>query len=257
MTAAAARPVALVTGAARGIGRAIAVALAEAGYDIAVADRPEADPAETHAAIAAAGARGFFVGFDLADLGAHGPALASVGQALGPVDLLVNNAGIGAVVRGDLLDLEPANFDTVLGVNLRGTVFLTQAVVRRMLSVAPVHPRSVITVSSVSAAMASPERTDYCISKAGLAMFVQNLALRLARTDIGVFEVRPGIIRSDMTAKVSDKYDRLIEDGLVPAGRWGEGADVARSIVALASGAFGFSTGGVIEVDGALAIPRL
>jgi len=252
------RPVALVTGSRRGIGLAIAEAMAAAGYDIALTGTRDDDEARAAVAqVEALGARAVFAAFDIADLAGHAPALAAIEAALGPVDVLVNNAGIGAVVRGDLLDLEPANFDTVIGVNLRGTLFLTQAVVRRMLSVAPVHPRSVITVSSVSAAMASPERSDYCVSKAGLAMFVQNLALRLARTDIGVFEVRPGIIRSDMTAKVSGKYDRLIEEGLVPAGRWGEGADVGRSVVALASGAFGFSTGAVIEVDGALAIPRL
>jgi NAD(P)-dependent dehydrogenase (short-subunit alcohol dehydrogenase family) len=257
MTPRAPRPVALVTGAARGIGRAVALALAEAGHDVAVADRSGADPSETLTGIEAVGGNGCFAGFDLADLDSHGPMLAQVEQALGPVDVLVNNAGIGAVVRGDLLDMKVENFDRVLDVNLRGTLFLTQRVVRSMLAVPSNHPRAVITVTSVSATHTSPERAEYCISKAGLAMFVQNLALRLAGTDIGVFEVRPGIIRSDMTAAVSEKYDRLIEGGLVPAGRWGEGSDIARAVVALASGAFAFSTGAIIGVDGGLAIARL
>lgn len=252
------RPVALVTGARRGIGLAIAEAFAVAGYDIAMTGTRRDDEAEAALArVATAGGRVAFSAFDLADLSSHDAALDAIEAELGPVDVLANNAGIGAVVRGDLLDLLPENFDTVIDVNLRGTLFLTQAVVKRMLARAPVHPRAVLTVSSVSAALASPERTDYCISKAGLAMFVQNLALRLAGTDIGVYELRPGIIRTDMTAKVSEKYDRLIAGGLVPAGRWGEGADIGRAAVALASGAFGFATGAVIDLDGGLAIPRL
>lgn len=253
-----ARPVALVTGARRGIGLAIAEAFASAGHDVAMTGTRRDDEAEAALArVAAAGGRVAFSAFDIADLASHGAALDAIEAELGPIDVLVNNAGIGAVVRGDLLDLVPANFDTVIDVNLRGTLFLTQAVVKRMLARTPAHPRAVLTVSSVSAALASPERADYCISKAGLAMFVQNLALRLASTDIGVYELRPGIIRTDMTAKVSEKYDRLIAGGLVPAGRWGEGADIGRAAVALASGAFGFATGAVVDLDGGLAIPRL
>lgn len=256
------RPVALVTGARRGIGLAIASALATAGHDVALADRSrDAECATALAQVRALGepmgGRCQYCAFDLGDLGSHDALIREVEDDLGPIDLLVNNAGIGAPVRGDLLELQPENFDTVIDVNLRGTLFLTQQVVRRMLARNPVHPRAVVTISSVSAALASPERTEYCISKAGLAMFVQSLALRLARTDIGVFEIRPGIIRSDMTAGVAEKYDRLIAGGLVPAGRWGEGADIARAVVALASGAFGFSSGAVIGVDGGLAIPRL
>ena len=132
---------------------------------------------------------------------------------------------MGAVARGDLLDLLPENFDRVIGVNLRGTIFLTQAVARWMLAhPAPDRPRSIVHVTSVSAALASPERLDYCISKAGLAMWSKGLALRLAPEGIAVFDVRPGIIRTDMTAGVAETYDRMIADGLVPARRWGERA---------------------------------
>jgi NAD(P)-dependent dehydrogenase (short-subunit alcohol dehydrogenase family) len=153
--------------------------------------------------------------------------------------------------------LKPENFDRILSVNLRGTVFLSQAVARAMLAAPGDYPQSIITITSVSAEMASPERADYCISKAGLSMWVKTLALRLAPEKIGVFEVRPGIIRTDMTAGVTAKYDALIDAGLVPAKRWGEAADVGAAVVALAGGKLGFSTGSIINVDGALSVPRL
>ena len=140
---------------------------------------------------------------------------------------------------------------------LGGTVFLSQAVARAMLAHPTDHTKSIVTITSVSAGMASPERPDYCISKAGLSMWVKNLALRLAPEGIGVFEVRPGIVRTDMTAAVSQKYDALIETGLVPANRWGEPADVGAAVAALASGKFGFASGSVVNVDGALSVPRL
>ncbi|RUU49156.1 3-ketoacyl-ACP reductase, partial [Mesorhizobium sp. M2C.T.Ca.TU.002.02.1.1] len=194
---------------------------------------------------------------DIADLSAHQRMVEAAINAFGHIDCLVNNAGVGAVVRGDLLELKPDNFDRALAINLRGTLFLSQAVAKAMLATPAASARSIITITSVSAAMASPERADYCISKAGLSMWVKNLALRLAAEDIGVFEVRPGIIRTDMTSGVSAKYDALIEGELVPAKRWGEAADVGAVVAALASGKFGFSTGSVIDVDGALSVPRL
>lgn len=252
------RPVALVTGARRGIGRAVAERLARSGHDVAITDMVDDDAMrDTVSALEAAGARVHALQFDLADIGAHAAALDAVEAALGPVDVLVNNAGRGSVLRGDLLELVPENFDTVLDVNLRGTVFLTNAVVTRMLAGAGGRPRSVVTVTSVSAVAASPERADYCISKAGLSMYVKALALRLAGRGIGVYEVRPGIIRTEMTAGVAEKYDRLIEGGLVPEGRWGLPEDIAEAVAALASGAFAFSQGQVIDVDGGLTLPRL
>jgi 3-oxoacyl-[acyl-carrier protein] reductase len=253
------RPLAFVTGARRGIGLAIAEAFAVAGYDVALAGTRNDAQAETACnSVSRRGAKTAFFAFDIADLTSHDAVLDGIEKNFGRLDCLVANAGIGAPVRGDLLELEPQNFDTVMAVNLRGTVFLTQRTARRMLAApAPDAARSVLLVSSVSAELASPDRADYCMSKAGLAMWTKSLALRLAGTPIGVYEIRPGIIRTDMTAKVADKYERLIGDGLVPAGRWGEGTDVASVAVALASGAFGFASGTVVNVDGGLAIPRL
>ncbi|RWL88914.1 MAG: 3-ketoacyl-ACP reductase [Mesorhizobium sp.] len=251
------RPAAIVTGGARGIGLACAEALADAGFDILVADlaeRPADGLADT---IVGRGANFAYAQCDIADLAGHSKLVEAAIRAFGRIDCLVNNAGIGAVVRGDLLELKPENFDRALNINLRGTVFLSQAVAKAMLATPATVARSIITITSASAEMASPERADYCVSKAGLSMWVKNLALRLAPEKIGVFEVRPGIIRTDMTAGVSAKYDALIEGGLVPAKRWGEAADIGAVVAALASGKFGFSTGSVIDVDGALSVPRL
>ncbi|MDQ0474799.1 3-ketoacyl-ACP reductase [Labrys wisconsinensis] len=251
------RPVALVTGARRGIGRAIGLALAEAGHDIAFTDIVEdAAGLEAQAAFEAAGAAALFVRHDVAALDTHARLIDAVTARFGRLDCFVSNAGIGTPVRGDMLDLAPASFDTVLGVNLRGAAFLSQAAARAMLA-APGSGRTIVFVTSVSAELASPERADYCVSKAALAMWAKNLAVRLAADGIGVFEVRPGVIRTDMTAGVAARYDARLAGGLVPAMRWGEGDDVGRAVAGLASGAFGFATGSVIACDGGLSIARL
>ena len=252
------RPVAIVTGGRRGIGLGIARALAADGFDIAVTGVGDAEGvAPVIAELGALGARAIFLKADLADLSSHQATVDAVVAQFGRIDCLVNNAGIASVVRGDFLDLKPENFDTIVGVNLRGTVFFTQAVLKAMLQAEADRPRSIINITSVSAAMTSPERLDYCMSKAGLAAFSQGLALRLAGTGIAVFEVRPGIIRSDMTAAVSGKYDALIAGGLVPMRRWGEPDDIGNTVAGLASGKFAFATGSVIQADGGLSISRL
>ncbi|RUW48454.1 MULTISPECIES: 3-ketoacyl-ACP reductase [unclassified Mesorhizobium] len=251
------RPAAIVTGGARGIGLACAEALADAGFDILVADLADQAPANLAANITARAAKFAYIRCDIANLESHADLVDIAMRAFGRIDCLVNNAGIGAVVRGDLLDLKPDNFDRALGINLRGTVFLSQAVAKAMLRQPGDHAKSIITITSVSAEMASPERSEYCMSKAGLSMWVKNLALRLASENIGVFELRPGIIRTDMTAGVTAKYDALIEGGLVPAKRWGEASDIGAMVAALAASRLGFSTGSIINVDGALSVPRL
>ena len=254
------RPVALVTGGRRGIGAAVATELAASGCDVAYTDLL---PAETddpvRAGIEAAGGRALYVESDLADLDSHGPLIETVAGWGGGLDVLINNAGIGSPRRGDLLALTHEAFDLVMGVNLRGTFFLSQRAAAWMVA----HPRddgfrrSIVTIGSVSAEMASPERSAYCVSKAGLAMATRLLALRLGDEGISVFEIRPGIIRTDMTAAVADEYDRRIADGLSPIRRWGEPIDVARAAAALVRGDFAFATGSVVPVDGGLSIQRL
>ena len=254
-----ARPLALVTGARRGIGRACGEALARAGFDIAATDLViDGAALEAQAAFEAVGAQAAFFTHDLAAIDSHAELVVSVVERFGRLDCLVNNAGRGAVMRGDLLDLTPKNFDAVMGVNLRGTLFLTQVAARAMLA-APnqEHPRSIVTITSVSAEMVSPDRAEYCVSKAGLSMAMKAFAVRLAPEGIAVFEVRPGIIRTDMTAPVAGRYDDVIAGGLVPARRWGEAADIGAIVAGLASGQFAFATGSVIAADGALSLPRL
>lgn len=251
------RRAAIVTGASRGIGLAIAEALAASGFDILAADLAPAASDGLRAGIERNGGRLAYQSFDLGDLSTHAGVLETAGKEFGAVDCLVNNAGVASPVRGDLLELTPENFDKVLDVNLRGTVFLSQAVAGAMLTASARPGRSIITITSVSAEFASPERPDYCVSKAGLSMWVKNLALRLAADGIAVFEVRPGIIRTDMTAAATEKYDGLIGEGLVPARRWGEATDVGLAVATLAAGTLGFATGSILNVDGALSVRRL
>jgi NAD(P)-dependent dehydrogenase (short-subunit alcohol dehydrogenase family) len=251
------RPLALVTGARRGIGAAIAIELGAGGFDVAFTDREAEGSESVLAALVNVGAKGQFFESDLSAVEGHDALVSQVTAWGGPLVALVNNAGIGSPSRGDLLDVTPQALDLVMGVNLRGTFFLTQAVARHMTSVASEHRRAIVTVSSVSAEMASIERGEYCLSKSSLAMLTKLFALRLAPDGIGVFEVRPGVICTPMTEGVSAKYEQRIRDGLVPMGRWGYPEDVARAVCSLASGQLTFSTGSVLTVDGALSIPRL
>ncbi len=253
------RRVALVTGGRRGIGLAIAEGLAVAGVDVAITGTRDDDVAKAAVGrLTAHGGRAAFVAGDVGDVDDHARVLDKVEAALGPIDVLVSNAGIAPPQRLDLMETTPANFDAVLGVNLRGAFFLAQAVAKRMMARRGNDgKRALIFISSCSAEMVSVNRVEYCISKAGLAMAVEGFAVRLAAEGIAVFEVRPGIIRTDMTAGVVAKYDALIDAGLVPAKRWGQPADVAAAVVALARGDLGFSTGTVVNVDGGLTVSRL
>ena len=261
------RPVALVTGGSRGIGRAVAVQLAELGFDLAVAyfDFVDGQPDDSAAAeakglIEAAGSACELVRADVSSAADRETLLAQIKAAFGRCDLLVNNAGVAPSKRLDILEATEESFDRVMNINLRGPYFLTQAVANWMIEQnagdADRHCR-IVNISSVSAYAASPARGEYCLSKAGVSMMTLLYAARLADEGIGVFEIRPGIIATDMTRAVKDKYDALIADGLTPIRRWGQPEDVADAVAAVASGNLDFATGQVLNVDGGFHIRRL
>lgn len=250
---------ALVTGGRQGIGRGVALALAEAGFDVVINDLvADAAAAETAAAVTALGRRAAVVAGDIADLDGQERLVAAAWDRFGGIDCLVNNAGVSVLSRGDLLDVSVESYDRCLDTNLRGPFFLTQKVARRMLAApAAARHRSIVTVSSISAEVASVSRGEYCISKAGLSMLSRLYALRLAEAGIGVYEVRPGIVRTAMTQPSAERLDRLIADGFTPIRRWGEPADVGRAVATLAGGGLPFSVGQVVLVDGGLTLRTL
>jgi len=254
-------PVALVTGGSRGIGRAITLALAAAGYDVAIvynSNRQAAD--EVVAAVGALGRKAVAFACNIGDSAGRVALVAAVREAFGRLDLLVNNAGMAPAVRADILEASEESFDQQIGVNLKGPYFLTQLVARWMIEQvddgASVAPR-IVTISSVSAFAASTNRGDYCVSKAGLAMMTKLFAARLAPHGIGVYEIQPGVIATDMTAGVKEKYDSLFAQGLTPIARWGQPEDVAKAVVAIATGLLPYSTGETIRVDGGFHLHRL
>src|SRR5690349_5208473 len=206
------RPRVFVTGARRGIGRGIAFGFAQAGYDVVVNDLvSESEAQETLAGVKERGAKASYVQGNVSDLKAI-PAIAEHAfTAFGGLDCLVNNAGISVKKRGDILEVTPESYNEVMDVNLRGPFFLTQEIARRMIGTTSAHPRSIISLSSANATLVAPDRAEYCLSKTGVSMMTKLFAVRLGDANIAVFEIRPGIIRTDMTAVVKDKYDRLIE----------------------------------------------
>lgn len=254
--------VALVTGGTRGIGLGISRRLLREGYAVAIlATRSE--PSELTSELRALGELSYTQG-SVADLDDQSRFVDDALRCFGRIDLLVNNAGVAPHPRADLLTATPESFDRVLTTNLRGPYFLTQKVATVMLGqstdgkgerTTPIG--TIVTISSISATTVSIDRGDYCISKAGLAMATQLWAARLAAQGIVVYEVRPGVIRTDMTAGVQQRYDSLFADGLAPVPRWGTPDDVAGAVVQLAAGAMPYSTGDVIHVDGGMHIARL
>jgi NAD(P)-dependent dehydrogenase (short-subunit alcohol dehydrogenase family) len=254
------RKVALVTGGTRGIGLGVARALAAEGFDLALGGvREEERVTGVLEELRAKGGEVRYFRADIASREAREQLVSGVRSAFARLHLLVNNAGVAPAVRADLLESGEESFDRLLGINLKGPYFLTQAVARWMLEQKQQagYAGAIVFVTSISAAAASPNRGEYCVSKAGLAMAAQLFAVRLAASGIPVYEVRPGIIHTDMTAAVAEKYDRLIGEGLVPQGRWGEPEDVGRAVAALARGDLAYSTGAVIPVDGGATLPRL
>ena len=253
--------VALVTGGTRGIGLGIARALAQDGWNLALCGvRPEADIQGVLDDLRTGGIEVSYAQADLSRVDDRERLVAFVRDRYGSVNALVNNAGRAPRVRADLLDATEESFEEVLRTNLQGPYFLTQQLVTQMLERRKndtSFPASVVFVTSVSADMASPNRGEYCVSKAGLAMTVKLFAARLASVGIPVYEVRPGIIATDMTAAVREVYDRRIADGLIPESRWGTPEDVGRAVAALLRGDIPYATGTVVYIDGGLSIPRL
>jgi 3-oxoacyl-[acyl-carrier protein] reductase len=252
---------ALVTGGTRGIGLGIARALAREGWTLALGGkRPEADVVPVLDELRTLGAEVHYLRGNLAQRDDRARVIAAAREAVGVPNALVNNAGRGPRQRADLLDTSEESFDELLRTNLQGPYFLTQAIARdqveRRRADASFHA-SIVFVTSVSAEMVSVNRGEYCVSKAGLAMAARLFAVRLAGDGIPVFDVRPGIIATDMTAGVREAYDRRIADGLIPEGRWGQPDDVGRVVAALLRGDVAYATGTIVTVDGGLSIPRL
>jgi 3-oxoacyl-[acyl-carrier protein] reductase len=255
------KPVALITGGTRGIGFGIAQALAREGWNLVLTGvRSAADAAPSISTLEAAGAAVQYVVSDIASRADRAALADTIAATYGALNAVVNNAGRAPRVRADLLEADEDSFDALIKTNLQGPYFLTQALARAMAARRRADESfraGIVFVTSVSAEMASPNRGEYCVSKAGLAMTAKLFALRLAEYGIPVYEVRPGIIATDMTAAVRDTYDRRIADGLVPAGRWGLADDVGRGVAALLRGDVPYATGTVIHVDGGLSVPRL
>jgi 3-oxoacyl-[acyl-carrier protein] reductase len=245
-------PVALVTGGSRGIGRAICIELAKSGHRVAINYQANEEAARATAAQLAN--ESFPCQGDVGDSADRERLVDAVLARWGRIDVLVNNAGITSLGRRDLLEASEESWERVLSVNLKGAFFLSQRVAQEMLRQLQQPPPgfnpTLINVSSLSAYAASATRGDYCVSKAGLAMVTRLFALRLAKEGIRVYEVRPGIIETDMTTPVRADYTKMIDEGLIPMHRWGTPADVGRAVAALAAGAIPFSTGDVVNVDG-------
>ncbi len=256
-----ARRTALVTGGTRGIGLGIARALARDGWDLVLGGvRPVAQVAEALDELTTAGAAVHYVQADLARREDRARLTDEVRARHGAINALVNNAGRAPRARVDLLEATEDSFEELIRTNLQGAYFLTQAIAREQLArrrADAAFSASIVFITSVSAELASANRGDYCVSKAGLAMAARLFAARLAPDGIPVYEVRPGIIATDMTAGVKEAYDRRIADGLVPAGRWGQPEDVGRVVAALVRGDLMYATGTVVHVDGGLSLPRL
>ncbi len=251
---------ALVTGASRGIGLAIARQLGLDGYNVVMVATGTRE--KNSAAISGLENLGITVGYVQADISKTEDRQRVVREAValfGRIDVLVNNAGVAPAQRADLLDMTEESFDRVIGINTKGNMFLTQAVAKQMISQEPIGERRgvIINISSCSSVVSSTNRGEYCVSKAGISMLTTLYADRLAREGILVHEVRPGVIDTDMTSTVHDKYNKLIDEGAFPISRWGKPEDVANAVSALASDKFLYTTGNYIDVDGGFHIKRL
>lgn len=249
--------VALISGSSRGIGRGIALELAKHGrHDVVINyvgnEAAARECQELCREAAGGGVRVVVIRADISLASDRERLISFVGAEFGRLDLLVNNAGVAPDVRADLLEAGEESFDRLININLKGPYFLTQAAARLMMESTPLAdlPRAIVNVTSISAFTVSTNRGDYCVAKAGLAMMTKLYAVRLASEGINVFEIQPGVIETDMTGGVKEKYDKLFAEGLAPINRWGQPGDIAKAVVAVATGLFPYSTGQVFNVDG-------
>jgi NAD(P)-dependent dehydrogenase (short-subunit alcohol dehydrogenase family) len=256
------KPVAVITGASRGIGRSVAISLASEGYDIAaIARSVDSEGMEILAKeVERLGGQFFPVGLDISCTGCHKEVVMNILERYGRIDVLINNAGVAPLHRNDILDMSEDSYNRLMNINLKGPVFLAQKIAKEMIwlkdQVVDYRP-VIVFITSVSSTLSSTNRAEYCISKAGLSMASTVFADRLALEGILVFEIRPGIISTDMTIKLKDKYDKLINEGFIPQKRWGLPEDIGKAVASISRGDWNFSTGMVFEVSGGLNIHKL
>jgi NAD(P)-dependent dehydrogenase (short-subunit alcohol dehydrogenase family) len=256
------KPVAVITGASRGIGRAVAIALAGEGFDIAAIARSVDSEGMEHLGpeVEKHGGHFFPVGLDISCTKCQKEVVTNILERYGRIDFLVNNAGVVPLQRNDVLEMSEESYDRVMNINLKGPIFFAQKIAREMIwlksQITHYNP-VIIFITSVSSIRSSVNRAEYCISKAGLSMGTTVFADRLAKEDILVYEVRPGIVKTDMTIKLEDKYNKMIDEGFVPQKRWGMPEDIGRAVASIARGDWNFSTGMVFEISGGLNILKL
>ena len=255
------KKVALITGGARGIGYGIALGLTKENFNIAIADiQDEQKVAENIESLRKAGAEVLYCKCDISNAADRKKMLDEVKKTFGRLNVLVNNAGVAPAVRADILEASEESYERVMKINLQGPYFLTQLIAGYMVEQKKSDPEAeccIINMSSVSATVASPSRGEYCISKAGVSMATRLWAARLGEFNIPVYEIRPGVIKTDMTAAVTEKYDKLIAEGLCLQSRWGYPEDIGRAVAMMARGDIAYSTGQVINVDGGMTVDVL
>jgi 3-oxoacyl-[acyl-carrier protein] reductase len=256
------KPVAVITGASRGIGKSVAIALAAEGYDIAAIARSVDSEGMEHLGpeVEKIGAQFFPIGLDISCTSCQKEVVSNILERYGRIDVLVNNAGVAPLQRNDVLDMSEESYDRVMNINLKGPVFFAQKIAKEMIWLKQQidgYKPLIVFITSVSAVRSSTNRAEYCISKSGLSMASTVFADRLSSEGILVFEVRPGVIQTDMTTKIKDKYDRLISEGLIPQKRWGLPEDIGKAVASISRGDWSFSTGMVFEISGGLNIHKL
>ena len=256
------KPVAVITGASRGIGKSVAIALASEGYDIAaIARSVDSEGMENLCCeVEKRGVQFFPVGLDISCTSCQKEVVANILDRYGRIDVLINNAGVAPLQRDEVLEMTEESYDRVMNINLKGPVFFAQKIAREMIWLKQQideYKPVIIFVTSVSASRSSVSRAEYCVSKAGLSMASTVFADRLSLEGILVFEVRPGVIETDMTTRIKDKYDKLINEGLVPQNRWGLPEEIGKAVASISRGDWNFSTGMIFEISGGLNIHKL